>query len=70
MIDTETMTETGLEETGPKQMKTGEVGASQGTTDKDIMTGTPETDQGRITDQHTTEKVVEIGEILDQGKLK
>ena len=70
MIDTEMMIETGLEETGPKQMRTGEVGANQGTTDKDIMTGTPETDQERTTDQHTTERVVEIGEILDQEKEK
>ena len=64
------MIETGLEETGPKQMRIGEAGASQETTDKDIMTGTPETDQGRTTDQHTTERVVEIGEILDQEKEK
>ena len=70
MIDTEMMIETGLEETGPKQMRIGEVGANQGTTDKDTMTGTPGIHQGKITDQHTTERVAGIGEILDQGREK
>ena len=70
MTDTKTMTETGPGEMGPKQMRIEEAGANQETTDKDTMISTPGTDQGIITDQHTTEIVAETGEILGQGKEK
>ena len=70
MIGSGTMTETGKKEMGLTQMRTGEAGASQGTTGRDTITSTPGIAQGRITDQHTTERVAGIGEILDQGREK